>query len=457
MKSNRSVLEEILVIQNPWWKTKQVKKEKLGEFRRPMMLEIYKKLDSGKIISLIGPRRTGKTVLIHQIIQKLLDCGVDANRIIYLQADNPNVLGDNLLDELMNFVSEFLSEPIDELKKPVYVFLDEVHKLETWGEQVKHWHDLELKIKFIVSGSSAFRILKGSGESLIGRIDHNILLSLSFLEFMNVRGDLNVELFGFDIFDIEQIKNNYYNLIPHQKKIEIELRNYLHRGGYPAIINMSIDETFRTLLEYKDLSIQRDIFEIEEVRDTKTLNELIYLLASLIGNRVSYNKLGNALLSRVNTVKKYIGLLEDIYLVKESTVYKKPYSALRQERKLFFADTGMVNALNMTYELKDISALVENAVSAAVYRKSLEYEINPKQQYWVETKEVDIIAVSKGRIMPIEVKYRETPQDIGGLLSFMEKFNTKTGIVVTKNLFKIEDQKQGTILYVPAWLFMLCV
>ncbi len=457
MKSNRSVLEEILVIQNPWWKTKQVKKEKLGEFRRPMMLEIYKKLDSGKIISLIGPRRTGKTVLIHQIIQKLLDCGVDANRIIYLQADNPNVLGDNLLDELMNFLSEFLSEPIDELKKPVYVFLDEVHKLETWGEQVKHWHDLELKIKFIVSGSSAFRILKGSGESLIGRIDHNILLSLSFREFMNVRGDLNVELFGFDIFDLEQIKNNYYNLIPYQKKIEIKLRNYLHRGGYPAIINMSIDETFRTLLEYKDLSIQRDIFEIEEVRDTKTLNELIYLLASLIGSRVSYNKLGNALLSRVNTVKKYIGLLEDIYLVKESTVYKKPYSALRQERKLFFADTGMVNALNMTYELKDISALVENAVSVAVYRKSLEYEINPKQQYWVETKEVDIIAVSKGRIMPIEVKYRETPQDIGGLLSFMEKFNTKTGIVVTKNLFKIEDQEQGTILYVPAWLFMLCV
>ena len=421
-----------------------------------MLLEFYEKFKDERVVSIIGPRRTGKTVLLHQLIKKLLDDGVDSKRIIYLQTDNPYISGDNLVDELMDFISNFIYEPIDELTKTIYIFLDEVHKLKTWGEQVKHWHDLGLKIKFIISGSSALRILKGSGESLLGRIDHNILLPLNFREFMNVRHGLDIEPPG---FDIKKIKKKYYDLIPQQRKIKIGLRDYLHRGGYPALINTSIDTTFRTLLEYKDLSIQRDIFEIEQIRDTKTLNELIYLLASLVGSRISYNKLGNALLSRVNTIKKYIGLLEDIYLVKEQILYKKTYSAIRQERKVFFIDTGMINALNMTYNLKDndMPELVENAVSSLVYRKNLEYEVNPRQHYWIETKEVDVVANIKGKLIPIEVKYRETPSDIGGLLNFMEKFNIGEGVVVTKDLFKIENRKEGTVLYVPAWLFMLCV
>ncbi|ODS35898.1 MAG: hypothetical protein A7316_03075 [Candidatus Altiarchaeales archaeon WOR_SM1_86-2] len=450
MKINRTTLENALAIQNSWWKTKQVKKEKLGEFQREMLLKIYEKLDENNVVSIIGPRRTGKTVLLHQIIQKLLDDGINEKRIVYLPLDNPNVRGDNLLDELMDFITSMVYEPADDLTEPVYIFLDEAHKLETWSQQIKYWHDLGLKISFIISGSSALRILKGSGESLLGRIDHNILLPLSFREFLSVRYGLNVEAHE---LDIGKIKKNHYDLIPNQQKIKIALKDYLHRGGYPALVNTSIDKTFQILLEYKDLSIQRDIFEIEEIRNTKTLNELIYLLASLVGNRLSYNKLGSAILSRVNTVKRYLAMLEDIYLVKESLVYKKPYSAVRQERKVFFIDTGMVNALNMNYELKDMPALVENAVASMVYRKNLKSEINPLQHYWVETKEVDVVANIRGSVIPIEVKYRETPSDIGGLLRFMEKFNAENGIVVTKNLFK-ED---GDILYVPAWLFMLCV
>ncbi|CEG11754.1 hypothetical protein MSIBF_A1670014 [groundwater metagenome] len=449
-KVNRQRLEEILAIQNPWWLTNKVKKEKTGNFERLILSEIYRKTGGEKIVSIIGPRRTGKTVLIHQLIQKLLENGVDAKHICYLSCDNPNILGDNLLDEITDLSSNLIGKPVEDLETPLFVFLDEIHKLDTWGEQVKHWHDLGLKIKFVVSGSSALRILKGSGESLLGRIDHTILLQLSFREFLSVKYGLTIKPFG---FETNEIKKNYYNLITSKHKIQIAFNDYLHKGGYPATITKNIDEVFQMLLEYKDLSIHRDIFEIEEIRDTKTLNELVYLLASLIGSRVSYNKIGGLILSRVNTIKKYISLIEDIYLVKESVVYDKPYSFLKQQRKIFFVDTGIANAVNRNYNLNNIPELVENAVASLVYRKNLESEINPTQYYWIETEEVDVIMCIKDEIIPIEVKYRETPSDIKGLHKFMEKFSVKKGIVVTKDLFK----EEGDITYIPAWLFMLCV
>ncbi len=450
----RIAMSEILAFQNPWWKTGRVEPERSGDFKRELFEKLTEGLKNNKVTSIIGPRRTGKTILIHQLIQNLLDKQVDPERIIYLQLDNPPILHENLISELMDFTANLITEPLDELKMPVYIFLDEVHKLERWSEQVKHWQDLNLKIKFIVSGSSAFRILKGSGESLLGRIDHNILLPLSFREFLRVKYDLDVKPLD---LEAKSIKRGYHRLVPHQQKIKIALRDYLHRGGYPALINENLEDVLQTLLEYKDLSLQRDIFELEEVRDTKTLNELVFILANLIGNRLSYNKLGSILLARVNTVKRYLSLLEDIYLVKESIVYGKPYSSVRQERKILFVDTGFVNALTMTYELKDLSNLVEDSVCAAVYRKTLETEINPMQFYWVNGEEVDSVLNLKGNLIPLEVKYTNNinMKDLKGMTKFMDKFKIKKGIVVTKDLLEERKKDEKEITLIPAWLFLL--
>lgn len=68
---------------------------------------------------------------------------------------------------MLEYSSLIIREPIDNLSNTAYIFLDEIHKLEDWGNILKYWHDVGLKIKFIVSGSSSLRILKGSGESLL--------------------------------------------------------------------------------------------------------------------------------------------------------------------------------------------------------------------------------------------------------------------------------------------------
>lgn len=128
-------LEDILAFQNPWWRTGSVgDKEKLGYFERPMLNRVFSQLsDGGKVVSIIGPRRVGKTVIVHQAVQRLLKDGVAPNRIFYLPLDNPEITKSGIVNELMDFVAQAVKTPLYELETPVYVFLDEVHKLRSWG------------------------------------------------------------------------------------------------------------------------------------------------------------------------------------------------------------------------------------------------------------------------------------------------------------------------------------
>lgn len=448
-------LEDILAFQNPWWRTGSVgNAEKLGYFERPMLNRVFSQLSEGsKIVSIIGPRQVGKTVLVHQAIQRLLKDGVEANRIFYLPLDNPEITKSGIVNELMEFVAQAVKTPLYELETPVYVFLDEVHKLRTWGEEVKHWHDLKLKIRFTITGSSAARILTGAGESLIGRVSHNMLFSLSFNEFLRVKYGIDMAPSG-----LEHLKKTHSSLVKDKQKIRIAFADYMLRGGYPALLNEEAPKAFQTLLEYKDLSLQRDIFDVEEVRDSKTINELISILAESVGSKVSYNKLGTLLLSRVNTVKRYLGMLESIYFVKEmSTFRNRKYSSAKYGKKVIFLDNGMMNSLNMDYDMKKMPHAVENAVCSAIYRKMTDFELNPELQFWSNGDgEVDCILRDGAKMVPIEVKFRETvsDDDVKGLVGFMDKSETDVGIVVSKDIFEERSINGKRLVLVPAWLFL---
>lgn len=446
-------LEDVLAFQNPWWRTRRVEKDKLGSFERRMLARIMKQTEGKKIVSVIGPRRVGKTILLHQIMQKLMQKGVDPKRIFYLQLDNPEITKEGVINRLMEFVSHSLGKPLYEMKEPVYIFLDEVHKLKTWGEEVKYWHDLGLKIKFIVTGSSAARILKGSGESLLGRITHNLLFPLSFGEFLGIKYNIWTEPFG-----IENMEREYYRLAKDKQKIEIAFLDYILRGGYPAVMSEEISKVFQILLEYKDLSLQRDIFEEEEIREGKTINELVVLLADMVGSRISYNKLGGLLLSRVNTVKKYIGMIESIYFIKEMSSFRNKYSSVKYGKKIIFVDNGLMNSLNMDFSLKKAPQAAENAICSAVYRKMAEFELNPDVQFWSDDSEVDCILKEKSKIIPIEVKFQKDlgNDDFRGLMEFIDKFKTE-GIIASRNLFEKRKTDGKNVLIAPSWLVLLAL
>lgn len=447
--------------QNPWWKTGKVELplEEGGPIQREIFENLRLEMDNRQITAIIGPRRGGKTFLIYQLIERLLAEGTPKERIIYLKAEG-YAEKKNMLARIMELASNFLGEPAREFKSRVYLFIDEVEKIDNWAEGIKYWQDLNLQnLKFIVSGSSAIRILKGAGESLTDRIKHSILLTLSFGEFLSAKYGLEAKKPG---LGFESLQQSYSSLLPEIGKTEVALSDYLLRGGYPALIRKELKVLFQTLLDYKDLAIHRDIFELEEIRDTKNIGELTFVLAGMITSRVNYSSVGSAVGIKSFTAKKYIGLLEDIFLLRELMVYsRKPHFSARKERKIIFLDQGMANALSGNYELRDAlkPILVENAVLAHALRLRFFGEMNPTHYYWVDEKsrEIDCVLVLEGKPVPVEVKYQNqiTENDTETLLNFCTKFGADKAIIVTKSAFERRTAGNVELLLVPAWLFLL--
>ena len=178
-------MNEVIFNINPWWKTHQVKKTQLGSIKREPFLSLIKSLTkNNKILCLYGPRRAGKTTLLYEMINFLIkEQKVSTQRILFLTFDSYK-LSSLDFDSIIYDFCQYIEEPTDNLKDNIYIFCDEIHKLDNWANKIKYWHDNNTKIKFVISGSSTSNILKGSGESLMGRINFQLILPLSFQELL---------------------------------------------------------------------------------------------------------------------------------------------------------------------------------------------------------------------------------------------------------------------------------
>ena len=145
--------------------------------RRHLVGQIRRRLDSGiaPVVGVRGPRQIGKTTAQFQIIQDLLDEGVDARRILRVQFDDLQSLGK--LSEPILRISDWFERRITPKRfntlahsgEPVYLFFDEIQNLKRWDVQLKSLVD-NASVKVVVTGSSALRIELGR-DSLAGRIN----------------------------------------------------------------------------------------------------------------------------------------------------------------------------------------------------------------------------------------------------------------------------------------------
>jgi uncharacterized protein len=160
---------------NPWWAGDR--QFGIAPIRRWAYAPVLKSLRNGlaPITVLRGPRQVGKTTLLNQIAETLLDSGVQPNRIFRVQFDELEDLvrlPSPVLDLVAWYTDEFCEGSLHRFAKasngPVYLLLDEVQNLKDWATQLKHLVDLQ-PIRAIVTGSSALRIEAGR-DSLAGRI-----------------------------------------------------------------------------------------------------------------------------------------------------------------------------------------------------------------------------------------------------------------------------------------------
>lgn len=457
------MLKDLILEQSYWFGTKKVKKT--WQYKRDKFFDLAKKLNlKNKIIGLLGPRQTGKTTIFLQLINHLIkNKKIAPNRILYISFDHPLLKTDKYnLDQIFEtFQEEFLKHTFRDSKNSVYIFLDEVQKIKNWHDYLKHWIDLKLNLHFFISGSSGIQIIRDSGESLLGRFDINFLLPLSYSEIgkstanKKIFQKLNINLAktGF-----QKLKNLYQKLNIYSKKYNIILATYLEKGGYPEVYNLkSNQEIKKLLLTLKSLSIHRDIIELEQVRDAKSLENVLTILAGQNTNRINYENIANKLGIKLDTVKKYISYLESAFLVKEAYVLKDKFIQIAsKQKKIYFLDTGLKNAIWLKKEKSD---LFENIIFIEVLRKKLETEIHAQMFYGLIKKqhEVDVIWQNNSSILPIEVKYKNKIEksDLDSLLKYLISAKIKRGILINKSEFRLEKIDKKEIFIIPYWLFLL--
>ena len=127
-------LLERIIKQNPWWEKKEI--EEIKNYQKRFLLkELWQYRDDSQIIAVLGMRRTGKTVLLLQTIEKLLK-NIPPKKILYFSFDE--ILGKD--PEIIEKVIEIYENEIlkDELKN-VYIFFDEVNHLKNWQVILKRY------------------------------------------------------------------------------------------------------------------------------------------------------------------------------------------------------------------------------------------------------------------------------------------------------------------------------
>jgi len=449
---------DVLKAQNEWWKAEKVPSILLEETKRDEFDKIIELIEDRRIISIIGPRRTGKTTLMYQLIAFLLK-DLEPVKILFFSMDDPALRQSESLfeDILKTYFEDILKRT--RRKEKIYIFIDEIHFLDDWERWLKKYYDMAYPIKFIISSSSSAHLSKKSRESLVGRIFEILLLPLNFRDYLSILGKRDILKHYGNRFD--KIKpEERFELLKYEEDCKLLFNRYLLYGGLPE----SIKEESMLIWQSKLISdvlrkvLYRDVVELYNVRIPSKLEDLFVHLSVNSSNTFSYSSISRNLGMSIEAVINYIGYLKEAYLIGELRLFSKSVEkTLRSNRKYFIMDSGLQNSITKTTDLTEINAglLIESVVQKHLW--IFAWKKNFNIYYWKDKGEVDIVLDMRKRLLPVEVKYRTKigKKELKGILKFMEKFKVKEGIVVTKDLLKKETFKDKEILFVPAWLFLL--
>jgi predicted AAA+ superfamily ATPase len=363
---------------------------------------IKKNLFKEKVLILYGARQTGKTTLIKHILEdfkkdeiKYVDCELIANNELLSNRDDR---------EIFSFVKGY----------KIIVF-DEAQTVKGIGSVLKILFDHNKDIQLIATGSSSFDLANEVSEPLTGR-------SLEFILY--------------PIAISELAKNNF--------EAERELQNFLRYGGYPGILNLKEEDKERDLNLLVTQYLYKNILAFEGLKKPELVVSLLKLLAYQIGQEVSYRELSSKLETSVQTIQKYINLLENNFVIFRLKAFSKNgRREVTKTRKIYFTDLGLRNALVNNFEIiksgrTDIGFLFENAmILERLKYLSHNGQFGYEQNFWRTTnmKEVDYVENLRGVFNAFEFKWGERSR-LSSTKQFKEEYpEIPLRMVNAKNFF----------------------
>ena len=286
-----------------------------------------------KMVFLSGPRQVGKTYLTKQVLSSF-------KHTMYLNYDN--------MDDRTIIQQQSWPDDVELL-----VF-DELHKMPLWKNYLKGLYDTKAdSLKLLITGSARLEIFNHAGDSLAGRYYLHRLLPFTPSELYNLQAKVNLE-------------------------------RLLSQGGFPEpyLASNEVDSK-RWRLQYTESLLSTDVFELDKIQNLRAIRTLFEILRERVGSTVSYQSLSRDIGISPMTVKKYIEILEALYIIFRLTPYSKNISrSLLKEPKIYFFDNGLV---------KGQGAQLENLVALSLLKYAY-YRVD----YWAENYSLHYLRTKDG-------------------------------------------------------------
>lgn len=338
------------------------------------------------VILIHGARQTGKSTLVKQHAAK-------DHPARYLTFDDPAVLS-AAASNPMGFIENFHENLI----------IDEVQRVPDIFLAIKRLVDEKRKPgRFILTGSSNIFLLPKVSESLAGRI-----------EVLNLFPLAQSEIAGSERNFIDLLFDKNF-VMPSLRKKLTNLPTRIVRGGYPEILSRKDGERMNAWFNsYVTTIIQRDLRDLSNIEKLSDTDKLMRVLASRAGTLLNFSELSRVLTIPQTTLKRYIALLEMIFMIKLVPAWSGNLSKrLIRTPKLYLVDTGLLANLisfdddRIVNDSLEWGRIIENFVLMEIIKESSWSKFSYSTYHFrsASGQEIDfVIERSDGALVALEVK-----------------------------------------------------
>lgn len=343
-----------------------------------MFKRAYEPLDNyiqpNRVLVIYGPRRVGKTTLLQAYLARTdLKYKLDSGDNIRTQ----QIMGSQDFSQILPYVEGYQ-----------LLAIDEAQNIPNVGMGLKIIVDQVPGIRVIATGSSSFELAGQIGEPLTGRKRVLNLYPLAQSELLSV----------YNRFELRE-----------------RLADFLIFGSYPEVLLASSrQERVQALTEIADSYLLKDILAFDRVKNSRTLLNLLRLLAFQVGSEVSLNELSTEVGVDVKTVQRYLDLLEKSFVIIRLGGFSRNLrKEVSSKAKYYFLDNGIRNAViaqfNGLEQRNDLGVLWENFMVVERLKQRAYRAIHANMYFWrtYDQQEIDLVEERGGRLFGYEFKWSQ--------------------------------------------------
>jgi len=404
-------MKNILIEQNKHWDNKLYK-----SIKREALDKLISYLPLKQIITITGIRRCGKSTLAKQAINYLIDNGIEAKNIFFINLENPMFLEHRHNPAFLNTIYEEYLKLMNP-KDKIYCIFDEIQYFDNWQVYIKSKYESS-DIKYIITGSNSSMLSNELNTLLSGRSLNIHLDTFSFTEFLDYK-----------LVDY----SDEFNRIKNRIDIARAKDEYLKWGGFYEVFEVD-DEIVKKeiLISYAKNIIYQDIIPRYSIRNSEIVERLFFYILNTTTGVLNYTTLSKTFGISDKTIKEYINYFEDVFLLKRmDKFHNKQKERIKSSKKIYALDNGLLQIASSNS--KNLGIGLENIVFNILNQTCNELT------YLKENKEIDFKCENNLYQVSYNMSDAKTRKREIDAFKFLDKENKYKHNIITYDENKDED------------------